>query len=79
MQELKKHEQDFLNELIQHPGWNVFVRVLEYNKALLIDALYTCPIDTQQDLIQRWRALETLYRECKSLETTQDVVQLGVD
>lgn len=79
MHELKKHEQEFLNELLKHPGWPVLIRIFEHNKNSLIDSLYSCPQDQQDFLIQRWRAMETLYQECKALETSNDVVQLGID
>jgi hypothetical protein len=76
---LEQHEHDFLKELLKHPGWPVFVRVLESNKNSLIEQLYISDKDQTPEILQRWRALETLYRECKILETSNDIVQLGLD
>lgn len=76
---LEQHEHDFLKELLKHPGWPVFVKVLEANKDSLIQQLYICEQEQTNEILHRWRALETLYRECKILETSNDIVQLGLD
>lgn len=77
--QLSKQDSQQLSELIQHPGWKVFLRVLTVNKTELLGALYLCDESHQYHYLQRWKALETLDRAVKSLQTPDDIVQLGLD
>lgn len=78
MSELKPYQEQFLTELIQHPGWKVFIDIIKQNSDSLLESLYLCTdTELQNQTLSRWRALETLHRQCKELENARDVVQLG--
>lgn len=79
MTDSNPHDQKFLTDLLSHPGWPVLVRTLEQHSNGLIEALLTADENKEKPLLQRWRAMETLRRECLSLKSYDDLVQLGLE